>query len=370
MKITPLLFVFGLILIISGDLYSQEKKLSIFRNQGNLAGYIDGAIAGKPKLAWRKQLPAAVSAVPVAAGSRILVCCTDEKVYCLEKAKGDVLWEYELGSESQAPVTVYNDTVIVCTTDSEVMSLGLADGKLNWSKKIGGKVAGAANIYAGKTGVQIITGCYDHMLYSFDLENGEILWQAEADNYINSSVSIQGDIGSVGSCDGYLYVVDLADGKVVGKFDSGAYIPGWPVNDGVSCYFGNYTGEFYSVNIKSCQKEWGFTAEDENIMKGPACSGGEVVFVDESGKLYCLNKVDGKEKWVFKVDNKTLTSPVIKGKSVFCCSENGWVYKLGLDDGKVEWKYLIGESMTLGVYMSDDGLLLPDDSGRVYSFSF
>ena len=352
------------------SIYASEDNFHIFRFNNNLNGYTDTSFSGKPQFKWRKQLPAIVSAAPVSDGKNILTSCSDNTVYCLKPEDGNINWQYKLPAESQASITIFQNSAIVCTTDNKVLSLAIDTGKLQWQKEIGGKVAGAANIFKDKNDIRILLGSYDHNVYCLNFANGDIHWQVAADNYINSSVSISGELAAVGSCDGFMYFIDITTGKISGKFDTGAYIPGWPIIDNDICYCGNYAGDFYAIDVKTQKSLWNFKLEDGIIMKGPACGTANIVFADEDGKLFCLDKVTGLVKWQFKADDKVLTAPAINTDSVFCCSENGWVYILDLADGKIKWKYLVGEDMTEPIYISGKTLLFTDNSGRVYCFAF
>lgn len=357
-------------LLLQMNIYvlASEKPTTIFRLESNLSGYSSGRVSANPKFKWRKQLPAAISAVPVISGEHILVSCSNRMVYCIKADGSETIWEYKLSSEAEASITVYDDTAIACTTDNKVVALAVDNGNLRWEKILGGKLAGAANIYREEAGVRILLGSYDNNIYCLDFANGEILWQIKADNYINSSVSIAGKIAAVGSCDGNMYFADISSGKIAGKFDTGAYIPGWPVVCEKTCYCGNYNGDFFAINTEDYTQKWKYSIEGESINKGATVSDSSVLFPDENGTLYCLNREDGKERWKFKPDGKGLSAPLLAGDSVFCSSENGWIYMLNLADGKIRWKYLVGESMTLGVYLTKDSLIFPDDSGRIYCF--
>ncbi|MBN2843204.1 MAG: PQQ-binding-like beta-propeller repeat protein, partial [Sedimentisphaerales bacterium] len=354
---------------ISSELQAGDNELVIFRYDSQLSGYIDKKIDNNPKFKWRKQLPCPVESMPILADNNILLSGTDKNIYCLSSKNGDIKWTAELNGITEAPVTLYNNSVLACTNANKIYRLDLDDGKIIWQYQTGGKMAGAVNVWTNGQEVRLLAGCYDNKVYCLDFASGSAIWQIEAENYINGSISILDNKAAFGSCDGFVYFIDIEKGIMSNKFDTGAYVPGWPVLQNNICYSGNYQGRITAVNTDNSDLIWEYKlADGSNIMDGPALDSQKLFITDKDGSLYCLDKNTGKEIWKFQNNNKEITPPSICSDRVILGSENGWIYMLDTATGKTVWKYLIGEEISEPAFISDSQILFTDNSGRIYCF--
>lgn len=359
--------VFVVFLVIFGLSFQVEAQNYIFRSDNQLSGYSSQIIVGNPQFKWRRQFASQTDTMPVSDSSKI-VLSGGGKVYCLDSDSGREKWSAVISGLADAPASICRDSVLVCTDNSMVYRLSLESGEIIWEHKTGGKMAGSVNIWVKGDNIWLLAGCYDNKVYCLDFKDGEEKWQVQADNYVNGSISVSGDVAAFGSCDGFVYFLNIPGGKITNKFDTGAYVPGWPVIESGLCYSVNYQGRATAVTMADSTLKWEYKLEDGNALEGPAVGPKQMLFADEDGSLYCLDKNEGLELWKFKVDDKPLSPPVICGDKVFCCSENGWLYMLNLSDGKIAWKYLVGEELSESVYIHNGKLLFSDNSGRIYCF--
>ena len=70
-------------------------------------------------------------------------------------------------------------------------------------------------------------------------------------DYYYSSPILYNDKLFIGSDDGYLYVFDQANGKLVWKFNASAVIRSTPAVYKVNVLFGDVDGKFHAVNLKN-----------------------------------------------------------------------------------------------------------------------
>jgi len=84
----------------------------------------------------------------------------------------------------------------------------------------------------------VVAGGRDKRLHGIDRITGKGLWELRMKDRVDSSAVIRaGNTAVVGSDDGYVYVVDLATGKDVWKYEIGAPVrhpPRWPVTGSLS----------------------------------------------------------------------------------------------------------------------------------------
>ena len=127
----------------------------------------------------------------------------------------------------------------------------------------------------------------------------KVLWTYEAGDAIDSSAAIVDGVVFVGSADGHLHAVNLADGKARWKYKASA--------DGI--------GE-----------------------SSPAVANGLVYVGDLSGTVHAVDAATGKAVWTFKTGGEVKSSPVVAGDRVIVGSYDAHLYALGAKDGKLAWK--------------------------------
>lgn len=74
-----------------------------------------------------------IDASPVIEGSFIYVNSYDDKVYCLSKEKGEVIWNSNYGGASTPSIS--DDKIYVTSSKGELVALSKKDGNLIWSRK-------------------------------------------------------------------------------------------------------------------------------------------------------------------------------------------------------------------------------------------
>lgn len=63
----------------------------------------------------------------------------------------------------------------------------------------------------------------------------------------------------------------------------------------------------------------------------------ETLFLGMSGKVICLNKLDGKEQWVTKIKRSSLSNVYAEGDRVYAYS-GGYMYCLDANNGAILWE--------------------------------
>lgn len=88
-----------------------------------------------------------IDANPVVDGDQIFVSGYDDKLYCLNTAKGEILWKIDGGG--YYPVTILDDKIYYSTTGGEVWALSKQSGHKIWSYKVPDGIATQVKIYKG-----------------------------------------------------------------------------------------------------------------------------------------------------------------------------------------------------------------------------
>jgi outer membrane protein assembly factor BamB len=76
------------------------------------------------------------------------------------------------------------------------------------------------------------------------------IWGVQTDGKVDASPLILGNTVVAGSFDGYLYFLNLEDGKLIQKLNLGGEISGSPVFYENSIYLGTSKGDFFRLKPK------------------------------------------------------------------------------------------------------------------------
>jgi outer membrane protein assembly factor BamB len=120
---------------------------------------------------------------------------------------GKVVWEY---TESDAPFfsspAVGEDVVVFGGRDEKVHCVRREDGKVVWTFQTRGEVDSSPVICGDK----VVVGSEDGRLYMIRLSDGSLVWSYEIGQPVTSSPAVAGGMVIVGSDDGYVYAFGAA----------------------------------------------------------------------------------------------------------------------------------------------------------------
>ncbi len=179
-----------------------------------LFGFSDGYLVALDKtkgtLVWERQLGSGprfkdVDSKPVLDGDRVYVSNYDGLLYCLSVADGKTIWSFEEGGYS--PVTIEGPTLYYATSTSAVVALEKASGKLVWRKALKKGIATQPVYYKGL----LIYGEWSGDLKAVDSRSGNDVAAYSTGRGVTSSPSINeaGDHLYVISSDANLFAFRL-----------------------------------------------------------------------------------------------------------------------------------------------------------------
>lgn len=257
--------------------------------------------------------------------SAIYVGSWDNKVYALRASDGAKLWDFEtLSLVFASPAVAQNGTVYVGGSDGILYALN-SDGSLRWEALIGGELDSSPVIDAdGNIYVASTTGD----LFGYDSQ-GQVLWQFSVpdeagalgrDKGLRASPMLKGDGRLYMGCQNhFLYALDLSNGQVAWKFETGGIIES-PAVAGIdgSILFSSRDGYVYALDGDGnlLWRTW----VGANYYSSPV--------VDEIGRIYVGSTSDGatgRLNWLtawggeidsFAVDGFIDSSPAIDGDGV------------------------------------------------------
>ncbi|MCD4699180.1 MAG: PQQ-binding-like beta-propeller repeat protein, partial [Phycisphaerae bacterium] len=201
----------------------------IFRGDQALRGTAKGSPGDSLKLIWTFRTNGPVKSSVAVGGGRVFATSGDSNVYALNLLDGRKLWSFPTGGPVEAPPLLVDEMVFVGSTDSHLYAIDAETGEEKWKYKTGAQIIGSANwlrTAAGQT--RILFGSYDESLHCVDAADGKAVWTYETEHYINGAPTVADGQAGFGNCDGFVYVVNIADGTLARKIDFGAPVVGSP----------------------------------------------------------------------------------------------------------------------------------------------
>jgi glucose dehydrogenase len=168
------------------------------------------------------------------------------------------------------------------------------------------------------------------------------------------SFAISQGVVYVGSYDGSVYAIAFASGKLLWRydtkgralnpedfgFDRRSILSSPSVTDGV-VYIGSRDAHLYAVDAAKGTLRWLRDYEKDNMTwanSSPAVRDG-VVYTGTSygGFVHALRTADGHELWRFKMPSRVWASPAIAGSNLYITNQSGDLYAVDAVTGKETW---------------------------------
>jgi len=163
--------------------------------------------------------------------------------------------------------------------------------------------------------------------------------------YLKLKPVFNGDTGYVIDYKGNLYSFDSQNGKILWQKELNVASSGGLSISDRTLYLGTSKGQVIALNTTDAKELWRTQLSSE-ILSAPAVSKGIVVAKTIDGRLYGLNSTTGKQSWIYDRSVPRLTlrgnsSPIINNDIVITSSDNGKLSALSLKQGKLLWETTI-----------------------------
>ncbi len=195
-------------------------------------------------------------------------------------------------------------------------------------------------------------------------------WKFETDAQVHCSPCIADGDAVIGGCDGWLRLVNLADGEQRAGVKLDAIMSASPASAGGMFYIATLDGRMVAVDAEAARVRWEIKAPEQSVQfyASPAASGERVVFAGRDGIVRCLRAGDGGELWRFRARGQVDSSPVIVGGRVFFGSDDGTLYEVSLEDGRRLWSFEAGAAVKASAAIGAGRLVIGTKDGAVYCF--
>ncbi len=295
---------------------------------------------------WRFELKGiennrAVYGAPAYADGTLYIGGYDGILYALSTG-GNLKWQEVVGDGQPivgGPVVV-NGMVLVGSSDGNMYafetSVETATGSLAWTAPTGDKVWSTPLVADDVA----YFGSLDHSLHAVSLQNGDPLWEFEAEGGITGALSAAGSRIYVGAFDSVLYAVDAGTGQEIGRFDGAK---GWywaaPVVHEGAIYAPSLDGRLYALDLDTLSPIWPSVDTGEPIAASPVVVGNRIVIPSNDGTLRLARISDGGDVRRCDMESR-IKSLTVDGRNVYVAMRDRSIRSVVIDsngDPDEEW---------------------------------
>lgn len=202
-------------------------------------------------------------------------------------------------------------------------------------------------------------------------------WVLPVHNGVISELTIEQGFVYFGGGDGFLYSVNLENGRVSWKYELRNPMISRPTVSGGRVFVTTSDDTVYSFDAGTGKWLWHYRRRSSPTVtvlgaSSPLVDGNEVIVGLSDGYLIALSLPDGQLKWEKKLHQGTKFTdvdahPVIMDGVIYTPSYDGALYALKRQGGQILWRFDSGGSKT--VTMDGTQLFLPSTDGTFYSLN-
>ncbi|NXQ79037.1 ACSF4 enzyme, partial [Nyctibius grandis] len=257
-------------------------------------------------------------------------------------------------SKEEVPASVY-----VGSHSHAMQAIDLDLGEIKWEKNLGDRIESSACI--SKCGNFIVVGCYDGLVYVLQSSDGEIHWTFVTEDSVKSSAVVDPSSGLVyiGSHDQHVYALDIYKKACIWKLHcEGGVVFSSPCLSSFPhhLYVATLGGLLLAVNPVTGNKIWkSFLGKP--LFSSPHCNEKYICIGCVDGNLYCYTH-SGEKVWQFSTNGPVFSSPCISSltkQEIFFGSHDCFIYCCNME-GNLLWKFEATSSVygTPFIFQSED----------------
>jgi outer membrane protein assembly factor BamB len=199
--------------------------------------------------------------------------------------------------------------------------------------------------------------------------DGTCAWRVDLGDLILAAPLLGPSGLYVAATDGYVYVLDPANGDQKNKFNSGEV---WttPLLTDDALYVATMKGQLWKLDPKTLDTVWSAPFKvDAGLLTPPTLVGDNTIIVGGISGLYAVDTTTGQQKWTVSGANWFWGQPAVSGTTVFVTDLAGEVKALDATDGHSLWAadFVTQNPIRTGaVVATKETLVVVDNSGLVY----
>lgn len=297
---------------------------------------------------WRLQTDERICARPVIDGERIYIGGEDRRLRAIDKASGEVEWEY-LATAGIASGAGFDDKrVYVISRDGLVHGIDKASGEVVWTFETGGeKQWDYWDVFLSTPVADhqhwLYFGSGDHHVYSINKRTGALRWKFETGAVVHGDPVLSGEKVIIGSFDGRMYALDRADGRKLWAFKTvgnsyfrAGEIPGSAtVADGI-VYFGSRDYNLYAVLEETGTGAWNERTPSWVVARPLVVDDRVFVGISDAPRIFAFDAKSGIEAWVTPLSHNVFAGAEAVGDSLLAVAGlDGRINLISRESGEI-----------------------------------
>ena len=271
---------------------------------------------------------AASYCVPAISGNNLILTSTGNRSARIVKASlvsGLIKWDRFVGFVESSPV-IYDNDVFVCSVNGKVYRLSLQTGKIVWTASASDKGRNHPQFYSSPviSEGRLFAGAVNGMFYCFSTRNGQELWKFKTEASVFSDASADSGKVFFGSDDGYFYCLDTA-GSLVWKTGLNTRFLSASTFYSDQVITAGMDGRVYSINRNDGKVKWAFASKGP-VSGTPVRHGEHLLFGSYDKRIYCLRADDGSRVWSHETEGRLRSSPLIWKDYIFIAGDDKYIY--------------------------------------------
>jgi outer membrane protein assembly factor BamB len=141
------------------------------------------------------------------------------------------------------------------------------------------------------------------------------------------------------------------------------------VDDGFA-YIGNQRATIHAISMRSGKFAWAHeTPGSPRMASSPAVYGDEIVYHTMGGRVYVLDRSNGRVEWSWSAGSAIESSPIVVNGADYFGSAGGEMYALDLRTHRLRWRRYLGAKITSSAAIAGGRLFIGDYAGRLWALS-
>jgi outer membrane protein assembly factor BamB len=316
----------------------------------------------------------------------VLFSCAGPYVFALD-AEGRLLWRTRLGAVTFSSPAVAGGVAYVPDDDGVIHALDAKSGAERWARKIGSptdlKQLDYWDVYQSSPAVDgpaLYVGTADGAVTALALADGAVQWRYESGAVVRATPAVAGGRVYAANIKGRVFCLDAATGKLVWDLETRLPDVPWHTIQG-SCavaggvvYVGSRNTFTYALDAATGTVKWRYSHEGSWVPSTPAVRDG-VAYVGQSdgGKVTALG-ADGKARWVYETGKSNFSSPTLAGDTLYVGSNDnydqngkGSLAAVDIATGKARWTLELPGSVWAAPVIAGETAYVACSDGKVYA---
>jgi len=285
--------------------------------------------------------PRADSVPGLSADENAVYVSYQQYVYKVDSTTGTELWRYPSAASAQvvfyAPPLIFDGKFYVGDLANKFHQILAENGSEAWTFS---EAKGWFEAKAATDGTYVIAPNLDRSVYCLNTD-GTLKWTYTSEFGFLAEPVIIGDVVYISSLDRNLVALDKASGEVLWKTELNGAIISAPYYDAASdtLFVGSLGKEMVALDRQTGEMKWKFDNKGElsSIWSSPVVADGNLLFLDETGKIFALNPEDGSVIWTMDAGGNTTAGILTFEENFLIAREDGTLTAYKLSDRSQLW---------------------------------